>query len=143
MKKISLKFLGEPVAKGRPKISSFGGFARAYTPKKTRMAEADIRAQLMPQLPEGWNAMEGPVSMTAIFYRTRPKSTSKRLNYPITKPDLDNLLKLLTDSLSGIIFKDDAQIILLTAWKQFGEPSIAVELEELETMSPKPDKKKR
>lgn len=143
MTKISLKFLGEPVAKGRPKISSFGGHARAFTPAKTRHAEADLRAQLTPQLPAGWVPMSNPIKATVIFSRHRPTSDKRRL-HPHTIPDLDNYLKLLWDALNSTAFVDDALIVEIHARKVFSEtPSIEVELEELEARAPPAPRKKK
>ena len=60
------------------------------------------------------------------FYIQRPKShwnkyslKSSAPKYKTTKPDLDNHCKFYMDCMSGIVFKDDNQIISLVATKQF------------------------
>ena len=49
------------------------------------------------------------------------------------KRDYDNYGKLLNDSLQGIIFKDDSQIMLATISKDFSKenPRIEIEINEL------------
>lgn len=45
------------------------------------------------------------------------------------KPDLDNLVKALKDALTGIVWKDDAQIVSLCARKTYGDrPAIYVKV---------------
>lgn len=45
--------------------------------------------------------------------------------------DVDNFAKAVMDSLQGICFINDAQIVDLHATKHFGEPHIEIELEEV------------
>jgi len=125
------EFIGEPVAKGRPKICARGGFARAYTPAKTRNAEAWIKMQTTNQLPKGFTILQGPLVARIYFIRKYPKflclknpqkQTEKRKGkYPITKPDLDNLIKTILDAMNGLVFEDDNQIVALYAEKKYGE----------------------
>lgn len=129
---MKFEILGEPVAKGRPKISSFGGHARAYTPTKTRNAENDIRAQIIQQLPKGFKPLQGPLKATVNFRRTMPASIPKcrrATALPMTRPDLDNYLKLLWDAFNSVVIEDDAQIVQLDARKSYGTPGITIELE--------------
>jgi crossover junction endodeoxyribonuclease RusA len=64
-----------------------------------------------------------PVAVEAAFYFDKPKSAKKSLKYKITKPDCDKLLRGLFDALTGIVFKDDAQIVECSLRKDFGTPS--------------------
>jgi Holliday junction resolvase RusA-like endonuclease len=123
--------LGEPVAKGRPKISSFGGHARAYTPKKTRDAEANIRSQIVQQLPNGFIPFKDALSISIEVYRSKPKSKPKRVTHPTTKPDLDNYLKTILDAMNTVVFEDDSQIISINAKKEYGIPKIKIEIKEV------------
>ena len=45
--------------------------------------------------------------------------------------DVDNFLKAVLDALNGICYQDDAQVTHISATKNFGEPHIFIELEEL------------
>uniref|UniRef100_A0A6M3M6U9 Putative endodeoxyribonuclease n=1 Tax=viral metagenome TaxID=1070528 RepID=A0A6M3M6U9_9ZZZZ len=110
----------EPHAKGRPKVSTFGGHAQVYTPKKTRIAEADIKAAIRNKIAkaERFGAGEALV-LWVTFYVVRPKSAPKRVKHPVTRPDLDNYLKTLLDALDKFAFPDDAQIVNIHAKKAF------------------------
>ena len=112
--------LVEPHAKGRPKVSTFGGHAQVYTPKKTRMAEADIKASIRIEIAKAERFEAGePLVLWVTFYVVRPKSAPKRVKYPVTRPDLDNYLKILLDALDKFALPDDAQIVNIYAKKAF------------------------
>ena len=40
---------------------------------------------------------------------------------PTKKPDLDNIIKAIADSLNGIAYKDDAQIVELKSKKFYSD----------------------
>lgn len=110
----------EPHAKGRPKVSTFGGHAQVYTPKKTRMAEADIKAAIRSEIAKAERFGAGePLVLWVTFYVVRPKSAPRRVKHPVTRPDLDNYLKTLLDALDKFAFPDDAQIVNIHAKKAF------------------------
>lgn len=130
---------GIPVAKGRPRITARGGFARAYTPEKTRRFESIIadqaRAAVGPAEP-----YLGAVELEAHFSLPIPKSWPKRDKLaamegrllPQGKPDLDNYLKALADGMNGIVYGDDCQIVSARMTKRYGDdPGIAVSVRAL------------
>ena len=84
----------------------------AYTDTRKREYMNALRLYIMSHPPE--RKLQGALSLTTIFVFPYPKSFPKYKRtgmYPkITKPDLDNLLKPLKDSMKGIIYDDDAQI---------------------------------
>jgi len=110
------KIRGEPVAKGRPHFSKFG----AYTPAKTRNAEADVRGQIIAQLPPDFKPMEKALHLDLRVCRTRPKS-KKKAEFMVTKPDLDNYVKLVLDAMNTVVFKDDSQVVSIIAWKGYAK----------------------
>lgn len=121
---------GEPVAKGRPRF----GNGRTYTPEKTQRWEqmAGWQARL-----QGAQVMAGPlrVRLEAVFRVPRSWSKAKaaaaaRGEIPhVSKPDIDNLMKAL-DSLNGIAWVDDAQIVEATVRKSYGAtPGVTVTVE--------------
>ena len=63
--------------------------------------------------------LDGPVSLTAIFYMPRPKSAAKKVVVPLTRPDVDNLLHKLSDQWNGVFWHDDSQITDLVVRKRF------------------------
>ena len=128
---IKIVIPGVPVAKGRPKFSVRGGFARAYTPAKTKAHEQTIawhgRAAMGARKP-----LEGPLCVELLFTMPIQASIPKKramalVGCPHTKkPDLDNLAKVL-DGLNGIVWLDDSQIVEIHARKIYGvEPSTVI-----------------
>jgi Holliday junction resolvase RusA-like endonuclease len=128
---ISFFVPGKPKAKERPRFAN----GRVYTPKSTVAQEASfawhaVKAYRGPLL-------EGPLEVTVTVYRTPLASLSKAkksalIGKPCTMtPDLDNAVKLL-DGLNRVIWRDDAQIVRLTASKVYSDkPGVAVEIREV------------
>lgn len=101
---VSFTVEGEPVSKSRARVTRSG---HAYTPKKTRDAEAVIaweyrRATASPPDPDGL------YSVTALFVS---KQRYRR--------DVDNMLKLVLDGLNKTAWEDDSQVVEVTARKRF------------------------
>jgi crossover junction endodeoxyribonuclease RusA len=78
---------------------------------------------------EGRPLEAGPVSLIAEFRFARPpshytKTGALRAGAPQApgRPDLDKLLRALLDALTGVAFKDDAQIIDIDATKRYCDP---------------------
>lgn len=132
---IYFKYRGEPVGKGRPRVTARGGkFAHAYTPKKTKDFEDAIRfeflastCETMPVYPK-----DVPLKVDMVFAFEVPKSYSKKkrqacLNGTIQhtkKPDADNIAKAVLDSISnGYAMDDDSQVVVLTMEKIYAEES--------------------
>jgi Holliday junction resolvase RusA-like endonuclease len=59
------------------------------------------------------------VSVSVTFYLPKPKSASKRVQYPATRPDADKLVRCVNDSLTGIAYTDDSRIVNLSVQKRF------------------------
>lgn len=104
-----------------------------YSPKKTTDAENFIRKSIVEAkqfFPDGQ-----PVSMEAWFYLPMPVSKPKSRTYPVTKPDLDNLEKLLCDACRKFIYHDDAQICDKITHKRYGHPPrIELEINSCQTL---------
>lgn len=60
-----------------------------------------------------------PMSLFIAFYMPRPKSIPKRVQQHTRKPDADKLLRAALDALTGIIWKDDAQVVRICAEKKY------------------------
>jgi Holliday junction resolvase RusA-like endonuclease len=89
--------------------------------------------------------LDGPVAVSLTFYRTRPKGhlrTGKHAGlvrnsaplYPVTKPDGLKLARGAEDAMTGIIYRDDAQVVDMDIHKRYGSPA-RVEIE-VETLDP-------
>ena len=64
-----------------------------------------------------------PIHVGIAFTMPRPKSTPKtRPTPPATKkPDLDKLVRAILDAGSGVAWRDDSQVISITATKRVAE----------------------
>ncbi len=77
--------------------------------------------------------VECDVTVSAEFVIERPKSHKTaagavKASAPGSpgKPDLDKLCRALLDGLTGVIYRDDSQVIYLNAMKRFGDRSETV-----------------
>ena len=133
--KINFVIPGRVQAKQRPRFN--GKFA--YTPKQTVEYENWIRTCLLDKYKK-IKPFEEPLKAKIIAYYEIPKSTSKKkkqqmLNceiFPTVKPDTDNIAKSILDSLNGIAYLDDKQIVKLEVEKYYSQaPSTVVMIEEI------------
>ena len=120
---------GDAIAKGRPKLATVGGHARAFTPARTRRYEDVVRQRATVE----WNGRpliaDVAIDLELLFVRAIPASWAKKKQAaaltgdlrPIGRPDLDNCVKAITDALNGVIYADDALIAFTTARKVYGE----------------------
>lgn len=133
-----VKFIvvGEPVAKGRPRFTRRG---IAYTPKKTSEYEELVRLSYFASGARRYDD-KTPLKMELKAYFPIPKHTSKiqveRMEkgfiLPIKKPDCDNLMKIIADSLNNIAYGDDKQITEMTILKRYSSsPRVEVEISEI------------
>lgn len=121
---------GKIKGKARPRFSTKTG--RAFTPGDTISYENWIKCCYKEQ--DG-RYLETPIEATVFAYYKIPKSYSKKRiqsilegrEYPTKKPDADNIAKIVLDSLNGIAFKDDSQVIKLTVIKRWTEEMERVE----------------
>ena len=116
-----LVVLGNPRGQGRPRATSKGKFASVYEDKKDKMAKQDIAVIVQQQAPE--QLLDCPLRVDLKFYFPRPKGhygsgrNSGVLKPQFTnalytsKPDVDNLCKLVLDALTGIFWRDDACVV--------------------------------
>jgi len=124
---MSIQFMipGIPVAKGRPRFTKTG---IVYTPKKTKEAEAHIMAHAAIRMKEA-RPLLGPLTLRVNFYMPIPESYSKKKTelanngkiFPAKTPDASNLLKLVEDSLNGVCWSNDSQIVSLSANKYYSD----------------------
>lgn len=134
---IKLFVPGEPVAKGRPRMTRTG---HAYTPQKTRSYEGKM-ALFGNQAMGGKPPVESPLHVDLLVILPIPASWSQRKKtealacrlLPAGRKDLDNFVKTL-DGLNGIIWKDDGQICSIVARKIYGEiPGLHILIEEMDS----------
>ena len=117
---------GEPVAKGRPRVVSAGGFARAYTPQKTINWEGLAGWYFQAQW-KGAAPYTEPVVLHVSAVKSRPKRLLRKkdpdgLILRPAKPDLDNVIKIVGDALErAAVLKNDIQIVEIHAYSYYAE----------------------
>jgi len=120
-------------------IASGMGSKKAFTPKgwkhpvitdsnrnlkswQSLVAEAAGRA--IEARPD-WQILDGGVRLTVAFYLPRPKSLGKKIIAHTKAPDCSKLVRSTEDAMSGILFRDDAQVIEIVAGKYYTGPTDA------------------
>ncbi len=101
-----------------------------YDTERLKAARKKFLAALKPYAPE--TAPEGPVSLMVCWY-FRTKS-HKEGSWRVTRPDTDNLQKLLKDCMTAAGFwKDDAQVCVEAVSKRWTRirPGIFIRIEGL------------
>ena len=132
MQTLRITIQTEPSPKLRPRTTFQFGRARTYTPQRTKDAEDFIRAKILKHKEHGFPA-HVPLKLTCTFFRTKSQYLPKYETLPYRKPDIINFASLLCDSLSKILYDDDAQITTIVAkkrWSKDGTGHINIKLEE-------------
>jgi Holliday junction resolvase RusA-like endonuclease len=121
MKEIRLTIPGKPIPLSRAGHGQFGGkFLTAPTSKQIGLVVDTWERAGEPRFGD-----DVPLQLLATFLFERPAShfgTGRNAGklkpsarpFPIGRPDLSNLLKLVEDALNGNAFKDDSRIV--EAW---------------------------
>lgn len=122
-----------PFPAPRPRFSKFGTYnTPEYTNYKTAFALLAKR--------ECKTYFSGAIRLEVTFFMQMPKPLSKKKRseligqYHIKKPDTDNLIKTVKDSLEGIFYKNDSQICEVIAKKIYSDtPRVELEFNEIWT----------
>lgn len=87
-------------------------------------------AQAAGETMAGRGLLEGPLALRVTFYLPRPKSHYGARGLrpsaparPITRPDTTKLLRPLEDALTGVVWRDDSQVVEQVAARRYGEPA--------------------
>jgi Holliday junction resolvase RusA-like endonuclease len=120
---ITFSVPGDPVPQPRPRVSTAGGFARAYVPKGHAI-HAYRQAVAIAARAAGVNEAGGPVSVIidAVFARPKShlnKSGVKAAAPALPRPDVDNLGKAVLDALQDVM-GDDTNVSRLLVEKSWG-----------------------
>lgn len=135
---VKFTIFGEPKGKGRPRFNTKTG--HAITPKDTVNYETLVRMEFMSQcnnvmFPEG-----SMLDMRIKAYYSIPKSVSKKkqaqmlegIIRPTKKPDMDNVVKIIADSLNKVAYRDDTQIVDCQCRKFYSDkPRVEVRILEI------------
>lgn len=109
-----------------------GGKPMFYDPPRVKEARQPLSALLSPHRPA--SPLAGPISLRVLWLFPKGKS-HRNGEWRITKPDTDNLQKMLKDCMTRVGFwNDDAQVVREVVEKRWSDDpaGIYIELEELE-----------
>jgi Holliday junction resolvase RusA-like endonuclease len=118
---------GNPVPQPRPRISTRGGFARAYVPKEHPIhVYRQAIALMAKQLDVAPHQGDVAIDIAAVFGRppSHKRLGSKAPSRPV-KCDWDNVAKGVCDALNGIAYVDDDQIIDAHVTRRYARPGEA------------------
>ena len=155
---IAFKVAGIPAPQGSKTRTRWGGIREdnaATRPWREAVAWAATQAMQggdpdgQSRILEGREPLTGPLELAVTFYFPRPKShygtgkNADRLkdNAPTwcaTKPDVDKLVRAIGDAITGIVCRDDSQIVRVTAWKLYGTPSAEITIRHAENWQANP-----
>jgi Holliday junction resolvase RusA-like endonuclease len=119
-----------PQAQGRPRFVIRGRRGFAFDPHKDK--KNWYRLQISEYIPK---IITTPINIKITFYMPIPKSTSKKKQELMAhnkikhqkKPDLDNMLKFVLDSMNDIVFRDDSQIWHIECLKKYSrDPRVEI-----------------
>lgn len=136
---VRFTILGEPKGKGRPRFNTKTG--HAVTPKDTVNYETLVHMEYVSQCKEAKFPDDAMLDMRIKAYYSIPKSTSKKKKAlmlageirPTKKPDMDNVIKIIADSLNKIAYRDDTQIVDCQVRKFYSEnPRVEVTIKTVE-----------
>lgn len=130
MDRIQFKVIMDPVGKGRPRFSMINKRPIAYTPEKTRQAEKTLKIHAMKSMigEKPFNQhialrvdIVAAFSIPTSYSKMRKANCLDGLERPTKKPDGDNIIKLVCDSMNGIVYEDDKQITETSCSKIYSE----------------------
>jgi len=122
---------GKPRGKGRPRFYN----GHAITPAETASYENLVKLMYRDA---GGALSDKDIAIKIAACFPIPKSWSKKKAElardqkirPTGKPDIDNIIKAVLDGLNGVAFKDDAQVVFISAQKLYSDtPRLVVIVE--------------
>lgn len=137
--RVKFTILGEPEGKGRPRFRKQGPYVKTYTPESTVSYENLIKTEYRRQCNDYRFDDSAQLDVRIIAYYEIPKSKSKKVKKmmeehqlrPLKKPDADNVIKVVLDSLNKIAYHDDTQVVDLQIRRFYSyDPKVIVTIQE-------------
>lgn len=103
--------------------------------KRNKPWQAAVRSEAADVV-NGSGLLDGPLEVEVTFYMKRPKGhfgtgrnagvvKASAPSWPAVKPDTGKLVRSIFDALTGVVWRDDAQVVSEIAQKKYGEPERA------------------
>jgi len=121
---ITFSVPGGPVPQPRPRVSTRGGFARAYVPAQ-HPVHAYRQSLAAAARAAGLGETGDPLYVVIDAVFVRPKSHMTKAGVKATaprlpRPDVDNIAKAILDALQDVI-GDDTNVARLVVEKSYGQ----------------------
>lgn len=139
-----------PIYRGTGKDKKFTGrTATVDDAKKSRPWKDSVAAAAHEHL-DGRPPLTGPLLLEVDFYVARPAGhygsgrnagvvRPAAPRFPAVRPDATKLIRALEDALTGLVWRDDAQVVVQTVRKRYGHPERAeVLVQEINAWLPDP-----
>lgn len=137
MESVAFSVLGTPTPKGSFTRMPHGGMVPAGTVESRKRMDQwrmDVRNAARYAM-DNQPPLEGPLRLFVEFALLPPKSIPKAKQgwkLPTTKPDVDKLLRMMADALTGIVYRDDSQLVAIALNKRYAwdnQPGAEVSVE--------------
>jgi Holliday junction resolvase RusA-like endonuclease len=132
MSPVAFSVDGDPVPQPRPRVSTQGGFARAYVPKGHAI-HGYRQAVAVAAKAAGLTDTGEPVSVVIDAVFARPKShmlkSGVKASAPaLPRPDVDNLGKAVLDALQEVMGDDThvARLVVEKSWGTEGRTTVRI-----------------
>lgn len=131
---LKLVIYGKPVPQGRPRFTRTG---HVYDPQESKDYKENVKFWVTQQIKgKGIRLYDCALCVDLTFYMPIPTSWSKKRRMeadagiirPTVRPDIDNLVKGVTDSCNNLLWKDDCFITDLHARKRYTAGQARVEM---------------
>lgn len=116
---VVVELAGPPRGKGRPRFGNAGDFVRVWTDKKTVKYEDALKKVALEQM-AGRAPKDCAMTIQVEAGMPIPISWSRKKREAaidgtlpcITKPDFDNIMKIIGDGLNKVVWRDDSRVII-------------------------------
>jgi crossover junction endodeoxyribonuclease RusA len=115
---------GRPAPQGSVRAVVHRSTQRAVVIKDNNETQKSWRTTVGWYAAQAWNdgPIGGAVSVVLQFVMPRPSTAPKRSTpAAVKRPDLDKLQRAVFDALSGIVWRDDSQVVDVHATKRLAE----------------------
>jgi Holliday junction resolvase RusA-like endonuclease len=125
---------GDPVPQPRPRVTTRGGFGRAYTPTSHPINAYRQAIAVAARAAGAEPTDRAPLTLIVDLVFARPKShyrkSGLRADAPtLPRADCSNVLKGIEDALNGIAWVDDTQVgrvVIEKSWGTEGRTTVRV-----------------
>lgn len=135
---LTIRIAGIPIPQGSLRAFSRNGRAWATSDNpRTRPWKAAVTAEAADAVAAAGLDTPAydrlPVAVAITFPLPRPKGHYGKRGllpsapkYPATLPDIDKLVRAILDALTGIVWRDDAQVVAIEAYKRYSDELVTV-----------------